>query len=133
MCGGSLRLLCQPRGGLAGLVAEFGADAGEVDLHRRGVAAGDDVFELGEGVFDSGDVVDAVGVEEDFGEQVVVFAHESAGNGEVALEGCSRRILGLHDRAEHECRGEWYGERIGYRFVVFLKGVIDNVKVEVVV
>lgn len=74
-----------------------------------------------------------MGVEEDFGEEVVVFAHKAASYGHVALEGGAGGILMLHDGAEDQCGGKGYGQRVGDGGVVLGKGVFFDMEVQAAV
>lgn len=87
-------------------LGEVGADAGEVGGHVGGVAVGDNAAQLGEPGFDRGELRWGVGVEQDFGEEIVVFRHQPACNRQMALECCPGGILMAHDTGEDQCRGE---------------------------
>ena len=64
-----------------------------------------------------------VRIEQDFAQQAVVLAEHAAGDAQVPLEGCARRVLMLHHRRENERGNKGNAQGIGHRFVVLLKGV----------
>ena len=74
-----------------------------------------------------------MGIEEDFGEQVVVFAHEAASYGHVAFESGAGCVLVFHDGAEDQGGGEGYGQRVGDGGVVLGKGVFFDMEVQAAV
>lgn len=82
------------------------------------------------------DVVDlgaGVGIEENFGQQVVVFSQQAFGNGHVFLERGTGGILRLHDAGESKGGYKWYGERVGDGFIVFGKGVLVDIEMKAAV
>lgn len=116
-----------------GLLFDVSPQAGEVFLHGGTVFPGHDVLEVGQVLLYLFQLFAGVGVEENFADQVVVFREEAAGNVHVLLEGGTRGVLVLHDGGEYHGRGKRYGERVGYRLVVLLEGVLKDVEMQAAV
>ena len=109
------------------------ANLREVLLHAFGIALLDNLKEFLQLTAYVLDLTGGAGVEEDFLQQVVVFAKQSFGNGHVLLEGGARCLLLLHDGREHEGGHEGDGERVGHGLIVLVKGVLEDVEPEALV
>lgn len=102
--------------------------AGEVGFHFFGIFLLDNFEESRKLLLDLPHLVGGIGVEENFGEQEIIFREESAGNVHVLFEGRTGGILMLHDRGEYQCRGERYRKRVGDGLVVLLERVFKDVQ-----
>ena len=74
-----------------------------------------------------------VGIEKYLTQQRLVFIEHSLGYGHVALEGGAGCILRLHDGCKDEGADKGYAERVGHYLVVLFKGVLTDVKAELLV
>ena len=110
--------------------AEIVADLREICLHAVGILVVDDFEKFLQLGANLRDLVVGVGVEQDFLEQVVVLVEHALGNTHVALEGCSRCVLMLHDGGKDEGRDEGNRQRVGHRAVVLLEGVLVDVQAQ---
>ena len=90
----------------------------------------DDARKLLELFDDEVDLLRRIGVEEDFGEQIVVFAQEAARDGHVLFKGRTGCVLRLHHAGEGEGRNERDGERIGDGLIVLDEGVVVDVELQ---
>ena len=102
----------------------------QIPFHPLGVLVLDDGEQVLQLRADVGHLGRGAGIEQDFLQQVVVFAEQAAGNVHVFLERGARRLLMLHDGGEDEGGHERDAERIGHRLVMLLEGVFEDVQLQ---